>query len=850
MRSITNMLRSIVKHRMKPAAALSFKVVFRLFKEILDSNNRALEIITDMGDTLGGDYIFDITYIRKTYGELFSAVGNSIRSFDALTQKRYPGIHDAFVRIDNQLRQLIDEEAPLSGLLVVSYEHVSPEMAREVGGKNASLAELKNRLKLDVPDGFAITTSAFDAFMEYNGLHKKFQGLGKETAAESACAELKYLIIKGTMPPALASAIDNAITALKKRIGDDFTLAVRSSAEEEDGVSSFAGQFETVLNVPPGAHTVGEAFKKVIASLYSPKAVTYQRHMGYDITRARMAVGCMVMADVSASGVMYSSSPKGDRNTLIINATWGLGSSVVEGRTDADFFAVRKGTPPQVLDHKTGKNNTMTVMVPEGGIREIGIPDTLREQPCLSEDQITELAKKAVVIEEHFREPQDIEWAVDRSDRIVVLQSRPLRIEETVSDTSAPLQGASEHALIRNRGIAVQKGIAAGKAFVLRHVDELDRFPRGHILVAKQDSSHFVRVMPYAAAIITDVGTPTSHMASVCREFRVPTAVNLGNATQTIQHGQEITVSIDDDAMTIFEGIRHDLLAYARTHAPRMEDVLEYRKKRYVLRYISPLNLIDPLIHDFTTEGCKTLHDILRFIHEKSVAELIERGRAGASSPAEHTTVKLELPVPAGILVVDIGGGLDNPGEANRVGFEQIRSIPLRALVRGMTYPGVWHSDMVSLKAKDFFSSMLRMSDVTVDSSDYIGYNVAVASKEYVNLSLRFGYHFNMLDCYCSENARNNHIYFRFVGGATDITKRSRRVQFIADILKEHGFTTNTKGDLIIARLANIRQDEEENILEQLGRLIAYTRQLDALLHDDSKVQEYARSFLQGNYEV
>lgn len=408
----------------------------------------------------------------------------------------------------------------------------------------------------------------------------------------------------------------------------------------------------------------------------------------------------------------------------------------------------------------------------------------------------------------------------------------------------------SNNVLIKDKGVVVQKGIAAGRVFILRHMDELDNFPRGSILVSRYDSSNFVRVMPYLSAIITDIGAPTSHMASLCREFKVPTAVNAVNATEVLKHGQEITVDADDSGITVYSGIIREMVEFAAVNYMKMEDVYEFRKKRYVLRYLSPLNLIDPLLEDFTPERCKTMHDILRFIHEKSVAELVDSARYGSGMLKKHAAVKLDLPIPAGIIVIDIGGGLSIAGDPDKATSEQITSIPLRAIIKGMLYPGVWHSDMVSLKAKDFLSSMMRMSDITMDTSDYVGYNVAVASKEYVNLSLRFGYHFNMLDCYCSENARNNHIYFRFVGGATDIVKRSRRVELIAVVLREHGFNLKIKGDLIIARLANIRQDDVEEILGQLGRLIAYTRQLDALLHGDSDVERYARNFIEGRYEL
>jgi pyruvate,water dikinase len=181
--------------------------------------------------------------------------------------------------------------------------------------------------------------------------------------------------------------------------------------------------------------------------------------------------------------------------------------------------------------------------------------------------------------------------------------------------------------------------------------------------------------------------------------------------------------------------------------------------------------------------------------------------------------------------------------------LEQIASIPFKAIVKGMIYPGAWHSEAVALKAQDFLSSMMRMPDITNATDSTAGYNVAVISREYVNMSIRFGYHFNMVDCYCSDNARNNHIYFRFAGGATDLTKRSRRLELLARILKEYAFNIKIKGDLLIARLAGLSQDEMEKVLDQTGRLIAYARQLDALLHDDTAIDRYVRNFLEGVYE-
>lgn len=851
---LTSITRDFVIRR-PPADPAVFKQVFDRFKSVLDSNNSALEIITDMGEKLGGDYLFDVVYVKSVYEKLRQDIERSMANFDVLTKKRYTRLHEVFHGIDERVRRALYDVPPASREMVAFFNDTSPGAAYGIGGKNAHLLEVKQRLKLSVPDAFVITTHAFDELVKQNGLDKKIDELTKGSFAETATEDLQKLIIRANIPSEVEQAVQDAIEKIRARCGEDCFLAIRSSADEEDSAFSFAGQFDTVLNVPLRAEAVEGAYKKVIASLFSRKAVSYQRQLGYDIGRLKMAVGCMVMVDAASSGVIYSVNPEENNGTLIINATFGLGSSVVEGKTDADHYVVRKGTDPELVEARYGKKESMVISMKQGGITEVETPPELRSKPCLTTEQISELAMQAMAIEKYFGGPQDIEWAIAKDGGIVILQTRPLNVKKTNKAVATAGQASLQpdtpyHLLMQNRGTVVQSGAGAGKVFILRETDELDNFPRGAVLVAKHDSSLFVKIMPYAAAIITETGTVTSHMSAICRELKVPTIVNAGDAASVLEQGQDITVVAGDDGTaTIYRGINRGILAQARDHSVNMDDVFEFRKKRYLLRYISPLNLVDPLMEEFTPDGCRTMHDVLRFIHEKAVAGLVDSAREESTGLRRRTNViPLDLPVPAGIVIMDMGGGLEIPEGSIKAMFENIVSLPFKALIKGMMHPGAWRSEAVSLKAGDFFTSMMRMSDIVTEGGDLAGYNVAVISKEYLNLSLRFGYHFSMLDCYCSENARNNHIYFRFVGGATDIVKRSRRVDLIAAILKKYGFNIKTKGDLIIARLANLPQLEMADILDQLGRLIAYTRQLDAMLHDDGIVEMYARKFMEGDY--
>lgn len=848
MTKLTTQIRSLLRPLSgRQRNTQSFEELFERFRDVLDRNNRSLEIITEMGETLGGDYLFDVQYVKHAYDRLSFAVNDSLTGFDLLTRNRYPGLRNVLLNIDGQIRHAIDGTTPVSTPFVLWYEHLADDMAKTVGGKNSNLAGIKNRLRTNVPDAFAVTTRSFDAFCEYNGIIEKIGSpSGTSPVSATALREAQELILNGAMPPDLSRAIDKAVTEIRFRRGADCRLAVRSSAGEEDGDFSFAGQFETVLNVPSETSEVEKAYRKVIASLFTEKAALYQTRLGYEFRDMKMAVACVAMVDAVASGVLYSSDPQGDRSAMIINATWGLGTSIVEGQTDADYFRVKKEAPGALIEARIGAKDSMIAPLREGGVASLPTPREKKGRPSISPEQVAELAWLGVLLEGHFKRPQDIEWAIDGQGKIFILQSRPLRVHEETARRTAPVAPSTGACVItKHQGRVVQKGVSAGQVFVVRNDQDLDSVPKGAILVARHDSSSFVRVMTEVSAIVTEVGTPTSHMAALCREFRIPTVVNVAHATHMLKQGQEITVRVESEGATFYDGVISGLVEQDAIDSARMEALIEFRKKRYLLRYIAPLNLVDPLRDEFTPQACRTMHDLLRFIHEKSVAELIEN-----AGKVKNGAIKLDLPLPARIMLIDIGGGLDNPEGLKQVGPERIASLPLRAIVAGMTRPGIWRSDTMPLGMKDLMASMLHAPDITSAAGGRVEQSMAVISRDYANLSLKFGYHFIVLDCYCGENTRNNHIYFRFAGGATQMSKRSRRLQLIAAILGQHGFTIKTKGDLIVARLANIPQADAEGVLDQIGRLFSYTRQLDAVLDNDDAVERFARSFQAGDYEL
>ncbi len=844
MNTFIDKLRSLVRSR-RPRTREEFGQLFRSFHEIMDSNTRALEIITEMGDVLSGDYLFDIQYVRRSLDALDASVRSSLAHFDELTGEQHRELNEIYRQIDGAVRQVVDGAAPETGELVLPLSKIDGSMAASVGGKMANLGEMKRSLPLMVPDGFVVTTRGFDAYVRHNRVFEKAGPMeSRRTAAPSWYEGLGEIMLHGELPAELHQALTRALGKLRSRRGNDCTLAVRSSAGDEDGEHSFAGQFATVLGVPPDIDALEKAYRKVIASLYSGQAAAYQERFGYDPAKMKMAVGFLVMVDAVASGVLFTVDPAGGREAMVISSAWGLGTSVVDGRVDADQFVV--GRDGAVAEERIGSKAATASRRPGGGVRETATPGERRAEPSISSAQTIALSRAGALLEEHFRGPQDVEWAFDPQGELFILQSRPLRVAAQAEAATVRPDEASGRFSFRNAGIIVQRGVAVGAVHVVKTDRDLESAPRGAVLAVKHDSPSLVRAMPRIAAIITDTGSLTSHMASLAREFRVPTVVNTGNATKVLSPGREVTVVLAEDAK-VLAGRDPAALASATEHAASMDDLYEFRRKRYILRHIAPLNLVDPFRDDFSPQACRTVHDILRFLHERAVGRLIDAAGFGARSGG---AVKLDLSIPAGITVIDIGGGLTGMNGRGTAAPEQISSVPFRAVVEGMIHPGAWRSEAVPLSMNDFMASMFHAPDLVAEGDRQMGSNVAVISGEYVNLNIKFGYHYTILDSYVSDTPRSNHIYFRFAGGATDLTKRSRRLRLIERILTEHGFRVTTRGDLLTGRLSGLGRDDMTAVLDQLGRLISFTRQMDAVLATDDDIERYAGDFLQGRYEA
>lgn len=447
----------------------------------------------------------------------------------------------------------------------------------DVGGKNASLGEMIRNLKdkgIQVPDGFATTARAYQAFLnKKDGLREKVRSLLDEIESNRKPVHevgdaIRKLMMDAEFPDEVAEAIRDSYHKLCQQYNaDSVAVAVRSSATAEDlPEASFAGQQESFLNIS-GERRLLDACKQCYASLFTDRAISYRTGKGFDHMKVDLSVGVqkMVRSDIASAGVMFSLDPEtGFRDVVIINASWGLGESVVQGLVNPDEFIVfkpligRKGLVP-IIGRTMGEKEKK-IEYAKGGTKATKSVDTSQKERhsfALSDDEVLTLARWACDIEQHYGKPMDIEWAKDgETDELFILQARPETVQSQKVAASLKSYRLKEQGKRLLSGLSIGQAIAIGKAQVISTAEDIDQFEDGSILVTGITDPDWVPIMKRAAGIITDLGGRTSHAAIVSRELGIPAIVGSGEATTVLKKGQEITLSCaEGDEGYVYEGI-------------------------------------------------------------------------------------------------------------------------------------------------------------------------------------------------------------------------------------------------------------------------------------------------------
>jgi len=835
---------------------IDFKDRYHNFKLLLNANNKALEIMGDIEKALQGDEPFGMAFIRSNITAVSVNIFKLVKYLCELSPDKYEELFDRFENIQNEISDLLEHKKTVSDPnLVLELGQIFKESADSTGSKMANLGELKNRIGLEVPAGFAVTSSAYYRFLAHNDIqaeiNRRFIAADLDNMEDlyKLSSEIQLMIIRGEIPEDLKHDMMTSWKRMEGEKGRSLKVAMRSSALGEDGInSSFAGQYKSELNVSPDH--VFHSYKQVVASKYSLQAMSYRLNKGFRDEDIAMCVGCIEMIDAAAGGVIYSRNPLNHSDdNIFINSSWGLPKVIVDGGGNCDTIKISRGDSFTITGRDIKTKETKYICLAEEGISKIETNDTERNSQSISDKMVLMLAEKAVQIEEYYGVPQDIEWAVDYNGKVFFLQCRPLIQIENEFPETGELPAELEEKIIEKGGITASPGTAWGVVHIVSKGLDVLEFPEGAVLVTQQALPRWASIINRASAVITEQGNFAGHLASVSREFRIPAIFGISGITEKLKSGDIVTV--DATGHTVYDGKIDELLEKKAPSRHIMDGSPVFETLKKISRHIIPLNLVDPDSTEFKPSSCLTYHDITRFAHEKSVIEMFDFGRKRQFP--ERSSKQLHYKVPMQWWILNLDDGFKEEVTSKYVKIENIASVPMLALWEGIVSV-VWDGPP-PIDGKGLASIMFQATTNTAlnvgTKSKYSERNYFMISKNFCSLSTRLGFHFSTLEALVGERKIENYISFRFKGGAADFERRVLRVKFIGEILEEYGFRIESREDAMSARIEGFDQETMKDKLRILGYLNIHTRQLDMIMTIPARVNYYkAKMFKDINEKV
>lgn len=794
------------------------------FKKLLLYDSQCHELIATFQDLYYKDQPVDWQHVLHCYQQLDEAVKGMVDALLQVSSGREKELLVYLKKIDSYIRVLLtSHRRRYADNAVCEFSDVID--AEMVGNKAANLCMVRQNFGSNIPPGFIITTSGWRELIRYNNLEEKVRQLLMNLDLEDVeslhdvSRELQEAILLAQIPPILEKEVQPALVKLAEKCGgtDRLLLAVRSSAVNEDGPNSYAGQYKSLLQVPP--EQFFDAYREVIASKYSPEAILYRISTGILDCEAPMAVLVLQMVPAQHSGVVYTEDPTGVmENKLVVHTVSGMGEGLVSGQQAAERYSYNK---------EEGRFDAL----PPAGV-------TIK--PHLLE----ELAGISTSLESSFDAPQDIEWAV-ADDTLFILQTRPLKITDCFSthvldetnNSFVKLTNSYTTNLpaIYRGGTTGARGKSTGPVcFPDKKKDEND-LPEGGIMAVSAIPPSLILQLNRCRGVIASGGSAASHFATICREFGIPLLVGAEGVEEKLQQGMEIT--LDADACVIYQGEDPALLQEQKSRETRKNQLAYYRRLQTVLDFIAPLNILDPANSSFVPGACRTLHDIVRYAHEKGVQAMFNIGKSGSRHSYRKKLIT-DLPFELYAINVDNSRAEDISSEITP---ESIDSVPFQALWQGLTHPAVVWEDRKYYNWKEYDNAAMTDGFAFKGGSESASY--AVYGRHYLNLNMKFGYHFTLVDCFCHDKSEQNYCTLRFAGGGGTFEGRVYRLQFIENILERAGFKVQAKTDLIDARMENTSREQLEEALMLLGRMLGITKQMDMVLKDEESVAHHLDTF-------
>jgi pyruvate,water dikinase len=832
----------------------AFRSRYHNFKLLLGANNKALDVMSGLERALRESRPFGMSFVRSGSTSVSVNVFRMIQNLHQLAPGKYGELNDRFKEARDRVDRVLSERKPPVGdRLVLPFDAIDRHSADQTGNKMANMGELRNRAGIATPDGFVITAAAYRKFMEHNDLQAEIdrrlqsRAVDELEALYELSAEIQQLIIRSSVPGELEAEIMEAYHRLERGAGEGVRVSMRSSALGEDAAgTSFAGQYRSELNV--SADSLLEAYKEVVASKYSLQGISYRLNRGLLDEEVAMCVGCMVMVRAIAGGVMYSRNPLDIRDdSIFINSVWGLPKSVVDGSMPSDLLIVSRESPPSVVEKDIKAKERMFACFAEEGVCRRDVPEDKINESSLGDPRALELAEIALRLERHYGKPLDIEWAIDDSGALFILQCRPLEQKATGGadrrgEGRSKARGITSARALAGGGVTASPGVACGPVFLVKRNSDALLFPRGAVLVTIQALPNWAPLLSRAKAVVTEQGSAAGHLANVAREFEVPALFGVPGAAGALEKSGAVTV--DADGLTVYEGCVEELLKKKEPVKNFMEGSPVYEILREVVESIVPLNLLDPDSSDFKAGNCATFHDITRFCHEKAVKEMFSFGKEHSFSERASKQLVCDVPMLWWVINLDDGFKEDVPGKFVRL--ENIDSIPFVALWGGIN--AVPWEGPPPVNAKGFMSVLMEATTNTALDpsmpSHYTNKNYFMLSKNFCSLTSRFGFHFCTVETLVGERPNENYISFHFKGGAADYRRRLGRAMLVGDMLEEFGFRVEIKEDGMFARMEGHEEAFMRERLKILGYLLIHTRQIDMVMSVDGRAEGYKAKFM------
>lgn len=854
------------KRRAEDAAKVLdvLKIRHHTFRILLANNELALNILGSVSQALTSpgaareDWADEIDELLDVSYEL-------VDGLNRLTNDRHSGLYERRQQLEDAIRQAIEavRENPRRMLKCIPFDELSPDYRALVGGKASAIASLK-QAGIPVPDGFAITAEAGGEILSANGLDAVIDRCVQRMQAERSrheeieteAAEIREGVLAASIPEDLEAELRRAYDRLTEN--GAVAVSVRSSAMVEDKVEhTFAGQFESVLNVT-SFEALTKALREVLASNYSARSSLYRMHAGLPLGRHDMAIFCQRMAQARTAGVLFTIDPSEPENgRMLISAVPGLGILAVGGAAPADIYRpLREGAESEPMGDwsQIAEKTHRAVSLPEGGVREEALSGAERERGLLSMEEACSLVRLGRMIENLTGKPQDVEWAISQSGKIFILQSRDVRLPGKVRHAPDVVAG---EALLRG-GVCASPGRRVGRVKVVNSVQDFEKWSRDGeqgpgVLVLHQSMVDAAGWIEKFEGVVVDLGNPVDHLSCIAREYAIPMLTRTGKATKTLRDGDWVVVDADRGmVLPAPEELWKEALearqlktSTKKRRAPQGDSMTPEVTRLWKL--VEPLNLTDAYGPTFSIRECRSLHDLIRYVHEMAVLAMFDTGDA-VLEEAETLVHRLDGDVPLHFMIIDLGGGVSPGSRGFRVRIDNILSTPLLALWEGITFPGLRWGKAPPVPG---FSGLVSRSMLDQRGARPVGtQNYAMISRDYLNLNARVDYHFSMVDAVCGNNPRENYIRFRFKGGGTTAIQRERRARFVAEVLDSYGFFTDQRGDLVTASLLEGEQEEIAGKLAMIGRLLGFSRLLDATMTDDNTPGKVARAFIAGDYDL